>query len=91
MNQNKYFIQLGRIEGISLLLLLFVAMPLKYMFQEPLLVRIVGMIHGILFLGYALFAFLRSQEDRWSHGKLIACLILSSLPFGTFYFERKVL
>ena len=91
MNQIKYFILLGRIEAISLLLLLFVAMPVKYLLHEPLLVRIVGSLHGLLFMGYAFLAFLRFQEDRWSNGKLVACLVLSSLPFGTYYFEQKML
>ena len=46
---------LGNIEGVSYLLLLGVAMPMKYFFDLPLAVKIVGMVHGVLFLGYASF------------------------------------
>lgn len=78
----------GKYEGISYLLLLFLAMPLKYFFNMPMAVSIAGSIHGALFVWfmYALF-------NAWA-GKFLGfrtCVIvfiLSLLPFGTFRLER---
>jgi integral membrane protein len=81
----------GWVEGISLLLLLGFAMPLKYFYDDPIYVRWIGMAHGILFLLYVQGAFLLWRRDKWSMMKLLLCLILSSVPFGTFYFERRYL
>lgn len=86
----KSFIWLGRAEGVSLLLLFFVAMPLKYLMDLPEAVRWVGSIHGGLFVAYAVWAALVIRKLGWGWDVLIQCLILSSLPFGTFYFERKL-
>jgi integral membrane protein len=90
-NLNSLFKLTGKIEGLSLLALLFVAMPIKYMAGEPIYVRYVGMAHGILFLDYVFLAFLVAAREQWSKTTLIICLILSCVPFGTFYFERKYL
>ena len=53
----RQFRTLVMIEGLSYLLLLFVAMPMKYLFAMPLVVRVVGMTHGLLFIGYILMGF----------------------------------
>lgn len=86
----KRFISLGRWEGTSLLLLMGVAMPLKYMFDSPGAVRVVGMAHGILFLAYCAAAIILAGRERWGASKLARCLIASCLPFGTFVFEREL-
>lgn len=91
MKQIQAFKLLGRFEALSLLLLFFVAMPLKYMYAQPQYVRVIGMIHGLLFLAYGCFALVLNAEERWKGQKLLACLILSCLPFGTFVFEKKYL
>ncbi len=85
----QLFLWLGRTEGVSLLLLFFVAMPLKYLAGEPQAVRIVGMAHGILFLLYAYMIFHVATEKKWPLKHILWCLVLSCLPFGTFYFEKK--
>jgi integral membrane protein len=87
----KNFCLLGRAEGISLLVLLLVAMPVKYILHEPILVKIVGMAHGLLFVGYCAFAYLISLEESWDKKKLFLSFIFSVLPGGTFYFEKKYL
>lgn len=78
-------------EGISLLVLLFIAMPLKYMLDMPLMVKYVGMAHGILFIVYILLALLLSSKFKWSFSKLALVCLASIIPFGTFYIEKKVL
>jgi integral membrane protein len=81
---------LGYIEGISLLLLLFFAMPLKYLADVPEAVSIVGMTHGVLFTAYALLALLLLEELGWGYAKLLFALLVASIPFGPFIFERQL-
>lgn len=81
----------GWLEGISLLALFFYAMPLKYLYGEPAMVRLVGSVHGGLFLAYLVVAFAMSDKYSWGSKKLLLAVILSSVPFGTFIFERKYL
>jgi integral membrane protein len=78
------------LEGASLLLLLGVAMPLKYLAHEPAAVRVVGMIHGVLFVAYVLLLIQNTIERRWSAGKFGLGLVLSVLPCGAFYAERRL-
>ena len=78
-------------EGVSLLLLLLVAMPLKYIWQMPQMVSVVGMAHGVLFLAYVVLAFMVYSELKWSLKTLAIVLLASIIPFGTFYIEKKYL
>jgi len=82
---------LGYLEGISLLVLIGIAMPLKYYYGQPLAVRIVGSLHGLLFVMYCLWALVIYFREKWPATKLILCWLLSCLPFGTFWFDRKYL
>lgn len=82
---------IGRAEGTSLLLLMFVAMPIKYILGYPEFVRVVGGIHGGLFLLYIGLAIIAARKNAWSKQQLFISAVLSCLPFGTFYFERKYL
>ncbi len=77
------------IEGISYLILLFVAMPLKYFFEQPQAVRSVGTIHGLLFVAYVLLVFLTKIEHRWDWAKTRLLLLISLIPFGNFYADLK--
>jgi len=75
-------------EGTSFLILLFIAMPMKYMMGMPLAVRVVGSIHGILFLLYvARLATLRSTY-QWDNRFSLQAFAASILPFGTFLFDK---
>ncbi len=78
-------------EAISFLLLLGIAMPLKYIWDMPEAVRIVGMAHGVLFMLYILGAYLLKERMNWSWGTMGVIFICSVLPFGPFYAERKYL
>jgi integral membrane protein len=80
------------LEGLSLLLLLFVAMPVKYGLGEPILVKYIGMAHGILFILFILLALVQHVEQQWAFFSVTWKVLLSSLvPFGTFYVDHKVL
>lgn len=86
---KKYFRWIGYLEGTSLLVLLFIAMPIKYIFHHPEAVRAVGSIHGFLFISYIALATMLAGEERWGFKKWFTAFILSCLPTGTFIFDRK--
>ena len=88
---RKTFIWTGRLEGLSFLLLLGIAMPLKYIYGMPWATKGVGLAHGILFIAYLGMATRISDVENWSGRKLVLAMAFSLLPFGTFYFERKYL
>ncbi|WP_437663685.1 DUF3817 domain-containing protein [Sorangium sp. So ce1182] len=78
------------LEGLSYLLLLFIAMPLKYLAGLPLAVRLVGSAHGLLFVLF-LAALLRAAvARRWSLGRASLAFVSSVVPFGTFVFDRSL-
>lgn len=87
----KLFKIIAFLEGASLLLLLFFAMPMKYYFQEPIFVKIIGMAHGVLFVAYIILAIIAKIELNWSFKKTGIICLASVLPFGTFYVEKKYL
>lgn len=83
---------IGLLEGISLLALLFIAVPVKHFFGDPTLVRLIGPVHGLLFLLFVVNTLHAGVEQRWRFKSttwkvLLACLI----PFGTFYIDRVIL
>jgi len=77
------------LEGISYILLLFIATPLKYFADEPQYVRMLGMPHGLLFIAYVVMAVLMSKDMKWDGKTLRIILIASVIPFGTFYIDKK--
>lgn len=78
------------LEGLSLVILLFVAMPLKYMADMPAMVRIVGMAHGLLFIVYVGYVLFARSEFGWDMRKTLLALVLSIIPFGTFWADWKL-
>lgn len=83
---------IGYIEGISLLILIFIAVPLKYRADDPSLTKLMGPIHGALFILFVFNTLSVGVEQKWKFKEttwkvLLACLI----PFGTFYIDRKIL
>lgn len=87
----KIFKITALLEGISLLLLLFFAMPMKYMLDLPIYVRIIGMAHGLLFIAYIALAVMNKIEEQWGNKKFAVICLASIIPFGTFYIEKKYL
>lgn len=77
-------------EGISLLVLLFIAMPLKYLADQPMAVRVVGMLHGVLFIAVVLLLLLVMKQARWSLGRGALVFVSTVLPFGAFFMDRKM-
>ncbi len=88
---EKLFRVVAFLEGVSYLLLLFVAVPIKYFGDDPQYVKMLGMPHGLLFVGYVVLAFLLKNEYKWNSKTFFIVLIASLLPFGTFYIDRKYL
>lgn len=83
---------LAFLEGFSLLVLVFVAVPLKYYFDHPAMSKTLGPIHGSLFLLFLFNALRAGVEQQWKFKEttwkvLVACFI----PFGTFYIDYKIL
>jgi len=78
------------LEGISFLVLLFIAMPLKYFYNQPEMVKKVGMIHGWLFVLYVVLLALAHYQFKWTLTKTFIGFVLSFVPFGTFYAEREM-
>jgi integral membrane protein len=81
----------GFLEGASFLLLLGVAMPLKYFAGLPEAVRVVGMAHGILFLAYLIVILHAQVEYEWPWQRSALLVLASLLPFGPFVADRKLL
>jgi integral membrane protein len=80
----------GKIEGWSFLILLFIAMPLKYMFDIPIATKIVGMIHGGLFIWFLVALYQFHQAYKQGIGLTLYGFIASLIPFGTFYFNKRL-
>lgn len=83
---------IGFLEGISLLLLIGIAVPVKYLYGNPGLVKAIGPVHGLLFLLFIFNTLSVGVEQRWQFKTttwkvLVACII----PFGTFYIDRHIL
>ncbi|MEE9438808.1 MAG: DUF3817 domain-containing protein [Saprospiraceae bacterium] len=80
---------IGFLEGTSLLLLLFVAMPVKYLLDNDKLVKHVGQSHGMLFLLFVVMVLFVAFKYKWSFGKSTWKALASSfIPFGTFYMDK---
>tara|TARA_B100000767_G_scaffold108000_1_gene103489 strand:+ start:295 stop:573 length:279 start_codon:yes stop_codon:yes gene_type:complete len=88
---KKAFRLISFLEGISYLLLLFIAVPIKYIQGNELYVKILGMPHGILFIGYILLAILIQKKMKWNLKAMVVISLASIIPFGTFYVDKKYL
>ena len=78
------------LEGMSFIVLLGIAMPLKYYLNQPESVKIVGMAHGILFILYMIFLLMIHLQLKWEIKKTLLAFIAALLPFGTFYADYKL-
>ena len=82
---------IGFLEGLSLLVLILIAVPMKYAFHNPALSKALGPVHGAIFLLFMFNTLSVGIEQNWKFKTttwkiLIACFI----PFGTFYIDRKI-
>ena len=81
----------GWLEGVSFLVLLGIAMPLKYFAGWPHAVRVVGMAHGILFLLYLLVAIQAALDRNWTWKRTALVMLASVLPAGPFVVDAKII
>ncbi len=91
MNKKLSWLRIaGFTEGISFLVLLCIAMPLKYYFNQPMAVKIVGWLHGLVFIAFISIVWnYKNEHDKnlkWFAFAFAAALI----PAGTFFFDRKL-
>ena len=77
-------------EGVSFLALLGFAMPLKYALGIPIAVKVVGWIHGILFMLYVAAGALAAREQRWTFAFVALAFVAALIPFGTFVLDRRL-
>jgi integral membrane protein len=78
------------LEGSSFVVLLFIAMPLKYLAGLPLAVRIVGMVHGLLFMMFLVALYRAASRNGWPLRRTLLAFVSSIVPFGTFVFDRSL-
>jgi integral membrane protein len=74
--------------GVVLILLVLVAMPLKYLADSPGMVAVIGPIHGFLYVVYLVVTFDLSMRQRWSLGRMVLLLLAGTIPFLSFAAER---
>ena len=92
LNRMKSFFRLvAFLEGVSYILLLFIAVPLKYWGGDEGFVKLLGMPHGLLFVGYIVFSYLLKEDENWNTKDFGIVMLASILPFGTFYVDWKYL
>lgn len=82
---------IGLLEGISLLILTGIAVPLKYGFHQPSLVSKMGPVHGTLFLLFVFNTFSVAIQQKWNKAITVKLLLSCLIPFGTFYADHKIL
>lgn len=89
MNAIRNLRFIGIAEGISFLVLLLIAMPLKYFLGVPMAVKVVGWMHGVLFIAYILVVLLAIKAMDWSFFGVVIALVASLIPGGTFVLDRS--
>jgi len=79
------------LEGLSYIVLLFIAVPIKYLGNDESYVKMFGMPHGLLFVAYIVVAYLIKDNLKWDSKTFWIVLAASVIPFGTFYIDKKYL
>lgn len=87
---TKLFLIVGKIEGYSYLVLLFIAMPLKYIFHIPDFIKPVGTCHGVLFVLFVSIILIMLLKTKLSLKNAACAFLLSLVPFGTFYLHKTL-
>jgi integral membrane protein len=77
------------VTGVMLLVLVFVAMPLKYFGDSETAIALVGPLHGLLYMIYVVVAFDLAVRSKWSYARTILLLVAGTIPFLSFYVERR--
>jgi integral membrane protein len=82
--------KVGIAEGVSFLILLLIAMPLKYFMGMPMAVKITGSAHGALFVLYVGLAYYAKEVYQWPFKKFLMAFMAAWLPLGTFFFDSRL-
>jgi len=90
MSELKKFRIINKVEGISFIILLFIAMPLKYSFGYPIATKIVGMLHGILVFAFIYQIIEAKREAGLTLKETALYSLLSLIPFGSFYTDKRL-
>ena len=90
MKSLNLFRKIAIAEGISYILLLFIAMPLKYWANMPQAVKYTGWAHGLLFVLYGIFLIMAWYEQKWKFSKAVLISVASLLPFAPFIVDKKL-
>jgi len=90
MKKLSWLRKAGIAEGISFLVLLCIAMPLKYFFHQPVAVKIFGWIHGILFVTFLVLAWEVKTDGNRSIKWFATAFLAAIIPTGTFFFDKKL-
>lgn len=88
MSELKKFRLVNKIEGISYIILLFVAMPLKYAMGIAIATKIAGMAHGLLVFAFIYYIIEAKQEAKFTGKEIAKFSILSLIPFGSFKTDK---
>jgi integral membrane protein len=84
----RRFVQVGRLEGLSFLVLVLVAMPLKYLAGWPVAVKYVGWVHGLLFVVFCAALLGAARAERWNFLRLAVAFSSGFVPGGAWLFEH---
>lgn len=90
MNEVKTVRYVGIAEGISFVLLMFIAMPMKYIWDQPLAVKYVGWAHGVLFMLYVGVIFWAMAKEKLEFKWCVYAFLAALLPFGPFVIDGKL-
>jgi integral membrane protein len=90
MTSLDIFRKVAVAEGLSYILLIFIAMPLKYWADMPLAVKYTGWAHGLLFVLYGMCLIMAWQERKWKFGKVVFIFVASLLPFAPFIVDKRL-
>ena len=88
MSELQKFRLINKIEGISFIILLFIAMPMKYSFGYPMATKVVGMLHGLLVFAF-IYQIIEAKKEAgftWTEATIYS--VLSLIPFGSFYTDK---
>ena len=90
LNKVRQFRYVGITEAISFLILIGIAMPLKYFYNIPEAVKFFGWVHGVLFVAYLAQLMYLSNQLRWDIGRVSVYFLAALLPFAPFYVDQKL-
>lgn len=89
-NSIKKFGLINTVEGYSYLILLFIAMPMKYLMGIAMATKVVGSIHGFLFILFMVLLVIAWKDAKWSIKETTIFFIASLIPFGTFFTKKRI-